>query len=137
MKLIETDVLVVGAGPAGLTASALLARAGVRAIGITKYGGTADSPRAHITNQRTVEVLRDLGVEGRLREAAMPQNIMGTQIFATSFAGMELSRTDTVNKARPVEINGVTYPSNKAAARALGISRHARAENPWRPSAIR
>jgi 2,4-dichlorophenol 6-monooxygenase len=93
MKLIETDVLVVGAGPAGLTASALLARAGVKAIGITKYGGTADTPRAHITNQRTVEVLRDLGVEGRLREAAMPQNIMGTQIFATSFAGMELSRT--------------------------------------------
>jgi hypothetical protein len=25
-----------------------------------------------------------------------------------------------MNKARPVEISGVTYPSNKAAARALG-----------------
>jgi len=93
MEVVETDVLVVGAGPAGLTASALLARAGVQAIGITKYPGTADSPRAHITNQRTVEVMRDLGVEDRLRQTAMPQELMGTQIFATSFAGLELSRT--------------------------------------------
>src|SRR5258706_1861623 len=93
MEVVETDVLVVGAGPAGLTASALLARAGVQAIGITKYPGTADSPRAHITNQGTVEVMRDLGVEDRLRQTAMPQELMGTQIFATSFAGLELSRT--------------------------------------------
>src|SRR6267378_6949159 len=92
MELIETDVLVVGAGPAGLTASALLARSGVKAIGVTKYGGTADSPRAHITNQRTAEVLRDLGAEDRLRQTAMPHELMGTQIFATSFAGLELSR---------------------------------------------
>jgi 2,4-dichlorophenol 6-monooxygenase len=92
MEVIQTDVLVVGAGPAGLTASALLARAGVKAIGITKYPGTADSPRAHITNQRTAEILRDLGVENRLRQTAMPHELMGTQIFATSFAGLELSR---------------------------------------------
>jgi 2,4-dichlorophenol 6-monooxygenase len=94
MDSFDADVLVVGAGPAGLTASALLAPAGVNAITITKYGGTADSPRAHITNQRTVEVMRDLGVEDRLRRDAMPQHLMGTQIFATSFAGLELSRTN-------------------------------------------
>src|SRR5882757_3179383 len=92
MEVVETDVLVVGAGPAGLTASALLARVGVKAIGITKYPGTADSPRAHITNQRTAEVLRDLGAEDRLRQTSMPHELMGTQIFATSFAGLELSR---------------------------------------------
>jgi hypothetical protein len=41
MELIETDVLAVGAGLAALTASALLARAGVNAKGIAKYGGKA------------------------------------------------------------------------------------------------
>ncbi len=50
MQTIETDVLVVGAGPAGSTAAALLARSGVQALTVTKYGATADSPRAHISD---------------------------------------------------------------------------------------
>jgi 2,4-dichlorophenol 6-monooxygenase len=45
-------VLVVGAGPAALTASALLARAGVNAITITKYAGTADSQRRMPEDER-------------------------------------------------------------------------------------
>ena len=95
MQTADTDVLVVGAGPAGLTASALLAGYGVNAITVTKYPGTADSPRAHITNQRTMEILRELGVEDAAMAVAMSQRQMGTQVFATSFAGMELARMQT------------------------------------------
>ncbi len=95
MKTIDSEVLVIGAGPAGLTAAALLARHKVQAITITKYNGTANSPRAHITNQRTVEVFRDLGIEDKLAAMAMPQQLMGTQVYATSFAGKEIARMMT------------------------------------------
>ena len=75
MKTIETGVLIVGAGPAGLAASALLARADVPALTVTRYGSTAISPRAHITNQRTVETFRDLGFEDRVMARALPQHL--------------------------------------------------------------
>ncbi|WP_210603793.1 FAD-dependent monooxygenase [Brevibacterium oceani] len=92
MTTVDTDVLIVGAGPAGLTASAFLAKYGIDAITVTKYPGTAHTPRAHITNQRTMEVLRDLGIEEAAKSIAVPHDLMGDNVWATSLAGKEIAR---------------------------------------------
>ena len=60
---VHVPVLVVGAGPAGLTASLALSRYGVRHLLVDRYDGSAHTPRAHLLNQRTGEIFRDLGVE--------------------------------------------------------------------------
>ncbi|MDG2089972.1 MAG: FAD-dependent monooxygenase [Gammaproteobacteria bacterium] len=92
LSLIETDVLIVGTGPAGASASALLATYGIDNIVINKFAWTCRTPRAHITNQRTIEALRDLGVEQDCLDLATPQELMGENTFAESLAGEEIAR---------------------------------------------
>src|SRR5690242_3767091 len=89
---VETDVLIVGSGPAGASAALALSTYGVPNIVVTRYDRLADTPRAHITNQRTMEVLRDLGVERDVVAKATPQHLMGNTVFCTSLAGEELGR---------------------------------------------
>ncbi|MFC9077348.1 FAD-dependent oxidoreductase [Streptomyces sp. NPDC057062] len=90
--VVETDVLIVGSGPAGASAALALSTYGVPNIVVTRYASLADTPRAHITNQRTMEVLRDLGVEQDVIAHATPQHLMGDTTFCTSLAGEELGR---------------------------------------------
>jgi 2,4-dichlorophenol 6-monooxygenase len=92
MADVDTDVLVVGSGPAGSAAALALATYGVQTTVITKYGRLAETPRAHITNQRTMEALRDLGVEEEVMAQATPQELMGNLVYCTSIAGEELGR---------------------------------------------
>ncbi|MEN3124148.1 FAD-dependent monooxygenase, partial [Janibacter sp. LM] len=54
-----------------------------------------NSPRAHITNQRALEVFRDLGIEDQVTGWATPQSQMGEHVFATSLSGEELGRLRT------------------------------------------
>ncbi|MDW4910205.1 FAD-dependent monooxygenase [Streptomyces sp. ADMS] len=90
--VVDIDVLIVGSGPAGASAALALSTYGVPNIVVTRYASLADTPRAHITNQRTMEVLRDLGVERDVVARATPQHLMGNTTFCTSLAGEELGR---------------------------------------------
>ncbi|HKR49581.1 MAG TPA: FAD-dependent monooxygenase [Pseudonocardiaceae bacterium] len=89
----DTDVLVVGTGPMGAAAALALATYGVRVHVVTRWNWLANSPRAHITNQRTLEALRDLGVEEEATQYGMPWDLMGDMVFSTSLVGEELART--------------------------------------------
>lgn len=88
----DTDVLVVGSGPTGSTAALALATYGIRVRVVSKWNWLANGPRAHITNQRTMEVLRDLGVEAEATAVAAPWELMGDMVFMTSVAGAEVAR---------------------------------------------
>jgi 2,4-dichlorophenol 6-monooxygenase len=94
MADIKTDVLVIGTGPAGSATAALLSTYGVENLIINRYRWLANTPRAHITNQRTMEVLRDLGreVENEAYMHSTQQDLMGENIFCESLAGEELGR---------------------------------------------
>lgn len=89
---IETDVVVVGSGPAGSSAALFLSTLGVPNIMITKYRWTANTPRAHITNQRTMEIFRDVGIEDQVMAEATPHEKIGDTVFCTSLAGEEIGR---------------------------------------------
>lgn len=66
----ETLVLIIGAGPSGATTAIHLGQLGVRSLLISRHRGTANTPRAHIFNQRAMEVLRDAGIEPQCNEVA-------------------------------------------------------------------
>ncbi|MCO6410360.1 FAD-dependent oxidoreductase [Hoeflea alexandrii] len=94
MADIQTDVLIIGTGPAGSSAAALLSTYGVENMAINRYRWLANTPRAHITNQRTMEVLRDLGreVEDEAYMFCSHQDLMGENVFCESLAGEEIGR---------------------------------------------
>lgn len=89
---LEVPVLIVGAGPAGLAMSLFLARQNVGHLAVSKFRWTANSPRAHITNQRTIEIFRDVGIEPDIVAAAQPSQAMANNVWLTSLKGQELGR---------------------------------------------
>jgi 2-polyprenyl-6-methoxyphenol hydroxylase-like FAD-dependent oxidoreductase len=64
--MYDTDVLIVGAGPSGLTLAASLVKKGVATTEVDRQPAGANTSRAAVVNARTLEVLEDLDVSRRL-----------------------------------------------------------------------
>lgn len=91
--MIETDALVVGAGPVGLSLALELGLQGRSCVLVEKTDRAGAAPRAKTTNVRSRELMRRWGIAGRLAEASpfgidYPSNV----VFATRLSGYELAR---------------------------------------------
>ncbi len=90
--IVETEVLVVGSGPSGSGMALALSTYGIPNIMVTKYRWTANTPRAHITNQRAMEFFRDMGIEDEVNALATPHELIGDTVFCSAIDGEEFGR---------------------------------------------
>jgi 2-polyprenyl-6-methoxyphenol hydroxylase-like FAD-dependent oxidoreductase len=70
-----TDVLVIGAGPVGLTLAVDLGRRGVRCLLIERKPTPEFLPKMERCNARTMEIFRRMGLAGRIRAAGLPSGV--------------------------------------------------------------
>src|SRR4051794_41788376 len=88
----RVQVLVVGAGLGGLTASLFLAREGVNVLTVERHPGTSIHSRAAGQNWRTMELFHWAGIDHEVL-AVSPRASQGLRItVATSLAGRVLDR---------------------------------------------
>lgn len=97
-----TQVLIVGAGPAGLALAIELGHRGIRCLVVERNDRVGYAPRAKTTNARTREHLRRWGIADALRAASplgihYPSNIA----FVTRLGGYSLAHFDNALNCAP------------------------------------
>jgi 2-polyprenyl-6-methoxyphenol hydroxylase-like FAD-dependent oxidoreductase len=88
----QVPVLIAGGGPVGLTLALTLAQHGVAAILVERNPSTTRHPKMDITNGRSMELFRHLGVADELRKVAVPEDHPFDVSWVTNLNGWELAR---------------------------------------------
>jgi 2-polyprenyl-6-methoxyphenol hydroxylase-like FAD-dependent oxidoreductase len=92
MPDIEVPVLIVGGSLVGMSTAMLLGHHGIRSLAVEHHRGTAIHPRAAMITQRTMEVLRTVGIEQIVLEKSDEQFVQDGAIMAVeTLAGKELA----------------------------------------------
>ncbi|WP_040796428.1 FAD-dependent monooxygenase [Nocardia higoensis] len=89
----DTDVLVIGAGPTGLTLATSLVARGVATMIVDGQAAGANTSRAAVVNARTLEVLEDLDVARRLVKQGVQASLFtirdrGRTLVPVDFSGL-------------------------------------------------
>ena len=90
--MTTVDVLVIGGGPVGLTAAALLGDLGVETLLVDRKPSTSSHPRAFGIHPRTMEVWRRLGVADEVLSLAVPPEHTAGIGWVDTLSGIEVGR---------------------------------------------
>jgi 2-polyprenyl-6-methoxyphenol hydroxylase-like FAD-dependent oxidoreductase len=91
--MTETDVLIVGAGPVGLTLAIDLAWRGIDVTVVEARAPAAPpEPKCNHVAARTMEIFRRLGLAEKIRNAGLPADYPHDIVYRTTFTGQELTR---------------------------------------------
>jgi 2-polyprenyl-6-methoxyphenol hydroxylase-like FAD-dependent oxidoreductase len=81
---LDTQVLIVGAGPVGLTLAIDLGRRGVRCTLLEQKEAPQFLPKMERCNARTMEIYRRLGIAEKIRDAGFPRDCPMDVFIVTS-----------------------------------------------------
>lgn len=91
--VIDTDVLIVGAGPVGLTLGMILAQRGVAVTLLeTRHRGEPPNVKCNHVSARSMEILRRLGVASAARNAGLPADYPNDVAYRTTMTGKAITR---------------------------------------------
>jgi len=91
--MTEPDVLIVGAGPVGLTLAIDLAWRGIDVTVVEVRARAAPpEPKCNHVAARTMEIFRRLGLSDKVRNAGLPADYPHDISYRTAFTGQELTR---------------------------------------------
>lgn len=85
--LTRVAVLIVGGGGAGLTASMILSTLGVDSLLVNALPHTSALPKAHMLNQRTMEIFTEVGVAPEIYRCSTPPENMKAVAWYAGLAG--------------------------------------------------
>jgi len=92
---METEILIVGGGPVGMTLAMDVAARGISALVLEqRHAGEPPSVKCNHVSARSMEIFRRLGVARKLRDTGLPADYPNDVSYRVSFCGRELSRIE-------------------------------------------